>query len=205
MRHLTPTDTAKRLNTPPLQGRGRGWGLSAEKLAELHRRAKEMRNNPTEPEKRLWRHLLRSQLNGHKFRRQSVIGYFIADFVCPQKALIVEVDGDTHDEVKDRLRDDILADHGFRVIRVTNQDVMTNIDGVLEFISETLRPADNPHPNPVSGKQSPGLFRTCWGHDRPETPKGEGLKKAPLHPSPSGEGPGMGATQIEQTFEGSVG
>jgi len=70
---LTPTDTAKRLNTPPLQGRGRGW-------AELNRRARQMRNNPTEPEKRLWRNLSNRQLNGSKFRRQSVIGYFIADF-----------------------------------------------------------------------------------------------------------------------------
>jgi len=81
--------------------------------------------------------------------------------------------------MKDRLRDDILADHGFRVIRVTNQDVMTNMDGVLEFIS--LRLGDSPHPNP--------------------SPKEEGLKKGQLHPSPSGEGPGMGANKIAQTFE----
>ena len=74
-------------------------------------------------------HLSNGQLSGHKFRRQSVIGRFIADFLCPQKALIVEVDGDTHDEAKDRLRDDILARQGFRVVRVTNDDVMTNMDG----------------------------------------------------------------------------
>jgi len=201
---LTPTDTAKRLNTPPLQGRGRGWGLSAGRLAELHKRAKEMRNNPTEPEKRLWRNLSNRQLHGHKFRRQSVIGYFIADFACPKTKLIVEVDGDTHDAAKDRIRDDVLAEHGYRVIRVTNQDVMTNMDGVLTYISEALRTDDSPHPNPVSGKQSPGLFRTCWGHDRPETPKEEGLKKAPLHPSPSGEGPGMGAADQAQTLKGNV-
>ena len=158
MPSLTPSDTAKRINIPPLQGRGRGWGLSAEKLAELHRRARHMRNNPTEPDKRLWRNLSNGQLNGHKFRRQSVIGYFIADFVCPQGKLIVEVDGDTHDEAKDRVRDDILGEHGYRVIRVTNQDVMTNMDGVLMFVSEALRSDDSPHPNP--------------------SPEGEGLKEA---------------------------
>ncbi len=149
---LTPTDDAKRLNSPPLQGRGRGWGLSAGRIAGLHKRAAEMRRNPTEPEKRVWGILSGSQLGGYKFRRQSVIGYFIADFLCPQKALIVEVDGDTHDEAKDRLRDDILADRGFRVIRVTNFDAITNIEGVFEIIRIALNdtPArwDRPHPNP---------------------------------------------------------
>ena len=111
-----------------------------------------MRRNPTEPEKRLWRHLSNGQLEGQKFRRQSVIGRFIADFLCPQKALIVEVDGDTHDEAKDRLRDDILVGRGFHVVRVTNGDVMTNVDGVLTQILLALNAAadrwDKPHPNP---------------------------------------------------------
>jgi very-short-patch-repair endonuclease len=130
-----------------------GWGLSVEQLRELHRRAAAMRRNPTEPEKRLWRHLSNGQLHGHKFRRQSVIGPFIADFLCPQKALIAEVDGDTHDEAKDRLRDDRLAARGFRVVRVTNDDVMTNMDGVLTMIEGALQAASDrwnkPHPNPT--------------------------------------------------------
>ena len=198
MTMLTPTDDAKRLNSPPLQERpvnraprglgqagsltgpalGRGWGLSAEYLALLKRRAAEMRKNPTEPEIRVWRILSRSQFEGHKFRRQSVVGRFIADFLCPQKALIVEVDGDTHDEVKDRLRDDILASRGYRVVRVTNHDVMTNLDGVAHVIAEALSAApdrwDRPHPNP--------------------SPEGEGLRKGEpqASPSPSGEGLGVG-------------
>ena len=150
-------DEAKRLNTPPLQGRGRGWGLSASSLEELQRRAADMRRNPTEPEKRLWRRLSNRQVEGFKFRRQQVIGRFIADFVCVPAKLIVEVDGDTHDEAKDRLRDEVLAGHGFRVIRATNADVMQNMDGVLTFIAEALRKADRPHPNP--------------------SPEGEGLEK----------------------------
>jgi very-short-patch-repair endonuclease len=145
---------------PTLQGRGLGWGLSVGQLAELHRRAAEVRRNPTEPEKRLWRHLSNGQLGGHKFRRQSVIGRFIADFLCPQKALIVEVDGDTHDQGKDRLRDDFLSTRGFCVMRFTNEDVMTNMDGVLVAIAEALSATplrwNKPHPNP--------------------SPEGEGLK-----------------------------
>ncbi len=137
---------------PPLQGRGLGWGLSVERIQWLQQRASEMRRNPTEPEKRLWRHLSNSQLDGHKFRRQSVIGPYIADFLCSQKALVVEVDGDTHDDAKDRLRDDVLREHGYRVLRVTNYEVISNMEGVVRVIASALTDApdrwDSPHPNP---------------------------------------------------------
>jgi len=176
-------DKGWRPEAPPLQGRGLGWGLSNAQLKELHRRAAEMRRNPTEPEKRLWRHLSNAQLAGHKFRRQSVIGRFIADFLCPQKALIVEVDGYTHDEGKDRLRDDILAQRGFRVVRVTNHDVMSNMDCVLQHILSAAIAAsprwNNPHPNP--------------------SPEGEGLRdRAGANPSPSGQGLGVGDVRSQQ-------
>ena len=145
-------DKGWRREAPPLQGRGKGWGLSVEQLAELNRRATEMRRNPTEPEKRLWRHLSNGQLNGYKFRRQCVIGWSIADFLCSQKALVVEVDGDTHEAATDRQRDDALARRGFRVVRVSNDEVMTNMDGVLTLISEAVAAAperwNKPHPNP---------------------------------------------------------
>jgi very-short-patch-repair endonuclease len=141
-----------------------------------------MRRNPTEPEKWLWRHLSNRQLVRYKFRRQSVIGWFIADFLCPQKALIVEVDGDTHDAAKDRVRDDILNRHGFRTVRVTNDDVMSNMDGVLLAILDVLEQApdrwNKPHPNP--------------------SPEGEGLEtSAAANPSLSGEGQGVGAVGRE--------
>jgi very-short-patch-repair endonuclease len=106
-----------------------------------------MRNNPTEPEKRLWRALSNGQL-GAKFRRQAVIPPYIADFLCPAAMLVVEVDGDTHDCATDGRRDLHLARLGYRVIRVTNADVMTNIDGVLAFILQALRGLPHPHPNP---------------------------------------------------------
>ena len=136
---------------PPLQGRGLGWGLSQEQIDWLHARAKEMRRNPTEPEKRLWRHLSNGQLGGLKFRRQEVIGRYIADFMCPARSLIVEVDGDTHAEAKDKLRDDVLAQFGFLVLRVTNHDVMSNPEGVLTAIllaAEGRASRHMPHPNP---------------------------------------------------------
>ncbi|QJU60443.1 endonuclease domain-containing protein [Sphingomonas sp. AP4-R1] len=144
---LTERDDAKRLNTPPLQGRGRGWGLSAGRIADLQERAAEMRRNPTEPEKRLWRHLSNGQLGGWKFRRQATIGSYIADFVCPAARLIVEVDGDTHvDPAADARRDAALGEAGYRVVRVTNDEVMRNMEGVLAHVGVAL--AARPHPNP---------------------------------------------------------
>jgi len=112
-----------------------------------------MRRDPTEPEKRLWRNLSNSQLSGFKFRRQAVIGAHIADFLCPAKALIVEVDGDTHDPDRDNRRDTVLAAQRYRTIRFTNAEVMQNVEGVLLTILRALmttadRWAGRPHPNP---------------------------------------------------------
>ena len=144
---MTPADTAKRTNSPPLQWRGRGWGLTAERIAQLQNRAREMRTNPTEPEKRLWRHLSNSQLGHLKFRRQQVIGHYIADFICPAAKLIVEVDGDTHSAADDARRDAELAELGYRTLRVSNADIMGNMDGVLQRILDVAQEA-SPHPNP---------------------------------------------------------
>ena len=144
-------DKGRRPEAPPLQGRGLGWGLSVETLDQLHARARAMRRNPTEPEKRLWRHLSNGQVDGLKFRRQEVIGHSIADFMCPARSLIVEVDGDTHDAAKDRRRDHALAGLGFLVVRVGNADVMTNMDGVVEAIRLAAvgrSSRHSPHPNP---------------------------------------------------------
>ncbi|MEH6790715.1 endonuclease domain-containing protein [Parasphingorhabdus sp.] len=106
--------------------------------ATLLARARDMRRNPTEPEKRLWRHLSASQLEGHKFRRQTVIDYCIGDFFCPLKKLIVEVDGDTHDSEADFKRDDRLRGKGYRTVRFSNLDVMGNMDGVLVVLRDAL-------------------------------------------------------------------
>ncbi|ATI82396.1 endonuclease domain-containing protein [Sphingobium yanoikuyae] len=156
-----PLDQARRLNSPPLQGRGRGWGLSAGRLDQLKGFAREMRHEPTAPEKRLWARLSRSQIGGHKFRRQSVIGPFIVDFLCPQKALIVEVDGDTHVAGSDVARDQALQQQGYQVIRIANQDVMRNIEGVCAAILGALDQAPDrwasPHPNP--SPEGEGLFQ----------------------------------------------
>ena len=156
---LSSRDTSVRSDSPPLQGRGKGWGLSAARNEDIARFAHAMRRNPTEPEKRLWRALSNSQLGGYKFRRQAPIGPFIADFLCPRKALIVEVDGETHDIDADRSRDAALHRMGYRVVHVTNPDVMDNIDGVLTAILCALRQhlTMGPPPTPTPPLKGRGL------------------------------------------------
>lgn len=102
-----------------------------------------LRNNPTEPEHRLWQ-ALRSEQLGVKFRRQHNIGSYVADFYSAEAKLIVEVDGDSHyadtaARQHDVERDKYFTMLGLRVLRVTNTDVMANLDGVLQHISAVLR------------------------------------------------------------------
>ena len=122
----------------------------------LGQRAAAMRHEATPFQVILWRHLSRSQLGGHKFRRQAVIGHYIVDFFCPAKNLAVEVDGDTHDAARDAVRDADLAQSGVKTIRFTNADVARNIEGVIASIAAALenQPGrwNTPHPNPSPGR-----------------------------------------------------
>jgi len=93
----------------------------------------------TEAEKRMWRLLRSRRLAGFKFRRQVPIGTYVADFVCYDARLIIELDGSQHvDSAHDRKRDAWLSDDGYRVLRVWNNDLTHNEAGVLEAIWAAL-------------------------------------------------------------------
>ena len=117
---------------------------------KLGKRARQMRKEPTPFENLLWQKLRNSQLEGFKFRRQTVIEPFICDFFCSAKGLVVEVDGDTHDPVKDAIRDTWLGQRGFVVMRFTNADVGKNIECVLEVILSKLRDLPNRFTHPLA-------------------------------------------------------
>lgn len=106
----------------------------------LVHRASELRKNPTEAERKLWAHLRLRQLGGYKFRRQHPIGPYIADFICIERKLIIEVDGGQHDDNKfyDSKRDKWLENKGFRVLRFWNNEVSTYIETVLAVIASEL-------------------------------------------------------------------
>jgi very-short-patch-repair endonuclease len=99
-----------------------------------------MRRQMTEPETRLWLQLRAARFERVKFRRQKVIGRYIADFAANDPKLVVEVDGDTHDvdDFHDAARTRFLNEQGYHVVRFTNPDVMTNLEGVLIRLSEVI-------------------------------------------------------------------
>jgi len=104
------------------------------------RREKELRSNPTGPERRMWRLLHPFRSSGYHFRRQEQIGPYYVDFACHSARLVIEVDGDTHTYTQeaDALRDEFLRHEGFGVLRVANDDVMGNPDGVFALVSSAL-------------------------------------------------------------------
>ncbi len=105
--------------------------------------AKNMRSNMTKEEVKLWNILRAKNFYNLKFKRQVLIGEYIADFVCPEKMLIIELDGSQHNEdnniENDKNRTAYLEQQGYKVIRFWNNEVWDNIDGVCEVIKrETL-------------------------------------------------------------------
>ncbi|MBI2154581.1 MAG: endonuclease domain-containing protein [Candidatus Rokubacteria bacterium] len=122
-------------------------------------RARTLRRDQTEAERRLWARLRDRQLESTKFRRQQPIGPFIADFCCTERGLVIELDGGQHavrtDE--DRKRTEFLEGRGYRVLRFWDNEVMENIEGVLFRITEALSPltqpsAPSPYPLPQRGR-----------------------------------------------------
>ena len=126
---------------PPSPARGEGK-TRLPTQAILRERARSMRHEPTEAERKLW-HLLRDRrFSGFKFRRQVQIGRYIADFVCPAKRLIVEVDGGQHAEsIYDTERDAWLGAQGFRVCRFWNADILMRPDEVCDTLWHELEGA----------------------------------------------------------------
>lgn len=105
--------------------------------------ANQLRKNMTKAEACLWKYVLRaSKLKGYPFRRQRPVLNYIADFMCKPLMLIIEVDGSIHEleEVmqKDNVRQKALEEAGFTVLRFTNEEVLTNIIWVQNFLEEWI-------------------------------------------------------------------
>lgn len=122
---------------PRAQHKGRDVG------GVLTARARQMRKIPTDAEKKLWAALSKQQL-GVRFRRQHPMGKrYIADFICLEKKLIIEIDGSQHAECQqsyDAMRSAFLNQEEYRVVRFWNHDVLHNIQGVVETIRLALPP-----------------------------------------------------------------
>lgn len=129
----------------PLVGEGRGEGAS------LLNNAKKLRANMTDAEQALWYQLRAKRFENYKFRRQVPMEKYIADFVCFEPKLIIEVDGGQHAEhaAYDLKRDAFFKNQGFQVLRLWNNEVLGNMEGVLTVVLECL---DTPLPQPLPHK-----------------------------------------------------
>jgi len=123
-------------------------------------RARRLRKNMTDAERKLWQYLRLRQLEGHKFRRQVRIGPYIADFACLKAMLVIEVDGGQHADARayDSRRDDFMRGQGYRILRFWNNEVLGNMDGVWQVIAAEINHTGScggtPHPDlpPQGGK-----------------------------------------------------
>jgi very-short-patch-repair endonuclease len=138
----------------PLAGEGgaRAAGVGGRGGVPTHQdllaRAKWMRANPTEAEKRPWSMLRNKRFTGFKFKRQVVIDWYIADFVNFDKRVIVEADGSQHAErAYDERRDAHLQSQAFSVLRFWNNDILRNVEGIPQAIWNAIQ-----NPSPLAGE-----------------------------------------------------
>jgi very-short-patch-repair endonuclease len=130
-------------------GRGKGWGASVagsqepEKIDARVPRARRLRRDMTDAERKLWWHLRRLPIEHSHFRRQATIGPYFADFACHERRLVIEVDGAQHNRpenvARDAERSAYLRAQSYRVLRFWNNDVLNNIDSVMEAILAATR------------------------------------------------------------------
>ena len=123
-------------------------------------RARELRNQATPAERRLWTALSNRKIAGHKFSRQMPVGPYFADFLCRETGLVVELDGFSHDlrQTHDQQRDAFISAKGLTVLRFTNADVMANLDGVTQAIILALEETGPPPTPPASGRGEESIY-----------------------------------------------
>ncbi|MBI2790606.1 MAG: endonuclease domain-containing protein [Gammaproteobacteria bacterium] len=117
-------------------------------------RARRLRKDQTEAEKLLWSKIRNRYLQGYKFHRQYILGHYIVDFVCFECKIIIELDGSQHFDQKgyDEERTLVLNEMGFTVLRYWNNEIFTDLNAVIEKISQYLFEQikiEDPHPNPL--------------------------------------------------------
>jgi very-short-patch-repair endonuclease len=115
--------------------------------------ARQLRRMMTPAERKLWWHLREARFAGTHFRRQGTIGRYFVDFCCHTRRLVIEIDGEGHGEsrrmIADAKRTAFLSARGYRVLRFWNNDVLTNIEGVMTVIDDALadgKSSGAPHP-----------------------------------------------------------
>jgi very-short-patch-repair endonuclease len=129
----------RRIPTSPLMGEVGARSAAGEGALPKKDFARKLRTRMTDAETKLWQELRAKRFENYKFRRQAPIGKYIADFVCYERKLIVEVDGSQHrDSQHDSVRGLWLGEQGYRVLRLWNRDVLKDMNGALLSILDAL-------------------------------------------------------------------
>jgi very-short-patch-repair endonuclease len=105
---------------------------------QISRHAARLRRERTDAEDKFWQAVRNRQIDGFKFRFQHSLWPHVADFACLEAKLIVEIDGGQHNEEADSQRSASLEARGFQVLRFWNNDVLTNLEGVLTIVQAAL-------------------------------------------------------------------
>ncbi len=109
---------------------------------ELKERSRQLRENMTPAERVLWARIRSRQIRGLQFHRQKPVGEYIVDFYCHRAMVVIEIDGSQHSSREvaeaDKARDEYMAGLGLKVLRFTNDEVLKDIDGVAERITQSL-------------------------------------------------------------------
>ena len=118
--------------------------------------ARSLRKGSTNAENLLWKQLRAKRLLGLKFRRQEPIGKYIVDFVCHEKKIIIELDGGQHSEheEKDQKRDEWFRSEGFKILRLWNNDVLSQTEEILEIIAKKCLESPSPSSPPIKGGEN---------------------------------------------------
>ena len=152
--------TAPRTSPSPPAGEGaeRQRRETGEGARSLTKAARKLRSQMTDAERKLWFALKDRRFQSFKFRRQVPIGPYVADFLTDESRLVVEMDGGQHaDSARDAERDRWLAENDFRIVRFWNNDVLSNLEGVLTALTTELH--DSPHPTSPLRSTSPSPAR----------------------------------------------
>ena len=182
-------------------------------------RARELRANMTEAERKLWHVLRQRQVSEFKFRRQVPIGNHIADFVCANAKLVLEVDGGQHGTPTDAERERWFSAQGYRVLRFSNNEVEANLDGVYRRIEAALAqapelaaavPVAEESPWAQARRQREEMGRSVGSRElvgdrsrnKGEIENGSKIRSHP-HPNPSPlKGEGLKVPHVEEHFAG---
>ena len=130
-------------------------------------KCRELRKKQTDAERKLWALLRNRQLAGVKFRRQFSLSRYILDFYAPEYRLCIEADGGQHYECKGRQRDEFrtkeLNKLGVEILRFSDREILTNIEGVYEIIKRTMeeKASNPPHLNPLPKGRGCNRVQNC--------------------------------------------